>query len=198
MNINNLITKYGEIGKLNENNIYMVIDEDRISSYKTEPGFKVYSGLRTCSIIIREAMANTDIVTIGNVEFRIFESAAIRKKGIQVYSEALVFQDDFVHEINIYKETLKTQGINLPEVSTQAPFTYKARVNTLTEQESLTYLRYGDKVPTHKFTIMPESSKPVEYTDVIKWGSRNFEVMGTQNIDEAGRFIVIDAVEGLE
>lgn len=198
MKLNELIQKYGEVGQLNGAAVYLVVIEDRISSYKQEVSFQVFTGLRTCDIMVREVIADTDIITIQGIDFRVFQTGAIRKKGIQVYSEATVFEDDFNHDINIYKETLKTRGINLPQVSAQAPFTYKARIKTLTEQESLTYLRYGDKTPTHTFTIMPLSSKPVEYTDMIKWGTRSFEVMGTQNIDEAGRYIMIDTVEGLE
>ena len=198
MKLNSLILKYGERGQLNGNLVSMVIMEDRTSSYKTEAGFKEFTGLRTCTVLIREVLQDTDILTIQGVQFRVFETEAIRKKGVQVYSEAIVFQDDFSHDINIYKETLSISGVNLPKTSTAAPFTYKARVTTLTDQEILTYLRYGSKSPTHTFTIIPESTKPIEVTDVIKWGSRDFEVLGTQNIDEAGRYLIIDAQEGLD
>lgn len=196
--LNALILKYGEVVSINGNATKAVIDQDRTSSYKTEAGFSLFTGLRTATILIREVLQDTDIIKIQGTNFRVFKTEAIRKKARQIYSEALVFEDDFVHNIKIFKEFLDTVGVNLPKQGSTAPLNFKARLRTLTDNEALTYARYGRKVPSHVFTILAPTTDVIVSTDKILFGTRNFEVLGIQNVDEAGRFLILDAIENLK
>lgn len=196
--INTLILKYGEVVSVNGNATKAVVDEDRTSSYKQEAGFQVFTGLRTCTLLIREVLHDTDIIKVQGVDFRVFETEAIRKKGTQVYSEAIVFEDDFKHDIKIFKEFLETKGVNLPKQGTETSLDFKARVRTFTGNESLSYARYGKSIPSHAFTISPAETNKIVPTDKILFGTRNFEILGIQNIDEAGRYLILDAVENLK
>lgn len=196
--INTLILKYGEVVSVNGNATKAVVDEDRTSSYKSEAGFSVFTGLRTCTLLIREVLHDTDIIKVQGVDFRVFKTEAIRKKGTQVYSESLIFEDDFKHDIKIFKEFLETKGVNLPKQGTATSLDFKARIRTLTGNESLSYARYGKSIPSHAFTISPAGTNKIVPTDKILFGTRNFEILGIQNIDEAGRYLILDAVENLK
>lgn len=195
MNINSLISKYGESATLNEISVSAFVDEDKLIGYKNHTGFKEYTGLNLLLVLIKEAINFNDVFVMNGVEYLVFESKEIRKSGVRIYSDVVFFENDFVNDIKIYTQELNLQGCNLPA---RNPFSYKevkARVKTVKPNEYLQYAMYGQKKPTHVISMLVEDG--VEVTDLIEWGDRKFEVLNSENVDEQDRILIINTVEVL-
>lgn len=196
MNINSLINKHGEPGQHNDVDISVFVDEQRLSSYKKETGFKDFTGIMLCVVLVKEQVLDTDIFLINNSKYRVFQSKEIRKNGVRIYSDVLLFKDDFVHDIEIFKQSLNSKGCNLPSIKDGQPVILKGRIKTTKHNEYLQYAMHSDKTPTHVISVLFDDSD-IEITDLIKWGDRSFEVLGSENINEQNRILVINVIEVL-
>ena len=196
MNINSLINKHGETGQRNNVDISVFVDEERLSSYKKETGFKDFTGIMLSAVLVKEQVLDTDIFSINGSQYRVFQSKEIRKNGVRIYSDALLFKDDFIHDIEILKQSLNSKGCNLPSIGESEPIVLKGRIKTTKHNEYLQYAMHSDKTPTHIISVLFDGSD-IEITDLIKWGDRSFEVLGSENINEQNRILVINVVEVL-
>lgn len=195
MNINYLIRKYGESGTLNGSPVSVYVDEERLSYYKKETDFRDHTGITLCLALIREAVGVDDKLVIGGISYYVFKSFETRKKGVRVYSEALLFKDDFIHDIDIYNQNMTLRNCNLPVKDDDPYTTRKARINTVSIDKYLNYSYHNDKTPTHIFTLLNEDGLSIN--NIIKWGTRTFEVLGSEDVDEQGRIINIHVIEVL-
>lgn len=196
MNINSLIHKYGETGQHNGANLSVFVDEERLSFYKKEPGFKSFTGIRLCAVLIKEQVLDTDIFLINNLKYRVFKSKEIRKNGVRIYSDALLFEDDFIHELEIFKQSLDNKCFNLPSIKAGQAIRLKGSIMTTRHNEYLQYALHSNKTPTHTISVLFDGSD-IQITDLIKWGSRSFEILGFENINEQNRILVISVIEVL-
>ena len=195
MNINSLINKYGESATLNGVDVFVFIDEERLSTYKKQSKFDEYTGLTMCAVLLKEQVLDSDIFSIKGLQYRVFESKEIRKNGVRVYSDALLFKDDFIHDVKIYTQSMNLKGCNLPVLAGVPYKEVKARIKTVKSQDYLQYSLHTSKVPTHVISMMFEDG--VGVTDLIEWGDRKFEVLSSENIDEQDRILVINVIEVL-
>ncbi|NYT46362.1 MAG: hypothetical protein H0A75_00190 [Candidatus Methanofishera endochildressiae] len=100
---------------------------------------KFYTGIQLCSVSTHEAVLPTDIFTIGTRKYRVLVTDIIRSEDKDVYSSSVIFEDDFTHDISIYRQSLKTAGVNLPSIAASVIATLKARVQTTPYAESNNY-----------------------------------------------------------
>lgn len=195
MNINSLINKYGETATLNEVDISVFVDEDKLIGYKSHTDFKEYTGLNIILVLIKEDVNFNDVFVINEIEYLVFESKEIRKSGVRIYSDVVLFKNDFVNDIKIYTQSLNTKGCNLPSLAEEPYKEIKARVKTVKPNDYLQYAMYGQKTPTHVISMLFEDG--VNVTDLIEWGSRKFEVLNSENVDEQDRILIVNTVEVL-
>jgi hypothetical protein len=195
MNINSLIAKYGEPATLNGVSIYAFVDEDKLLGYLGHIGFKEYTGLKMASVLIKEAINFNDVFVMNGIEYLVFESKEIRKSGIRIYSDVVFFENDFVNDVKIYTQSLNLKGCNLPSMADIPYKEVKARVKTVKPSDYLQYAMHGEKTPTHVISILFEDG--VGVTDMIEWGSRSFEVLNSENVDEQDRILIVNTVEVL-
>ena len=190
MNTDTLINKYGETGQRNNLDISIFVAGEKLSSYKKETGITLFA------ILIKEAILDTDIFLINGSQYRVFQSKEIRKNGKRIYSDALLFKDDFIHDIEILKQSLNTKGCNLPSIGDANSIILKGRIKTIKHSEYLQYAMHSNKTPTHVISVLFDGSN-IEITDLIKWGDRSFEILGSENINEQNRILLLNVVEVL-
>lgn len=195
MNINSLINKYGEPATLNNVSIFAFVDEDKLLGYKEHTGFKEYTGLNLLLVLIKEAINFNDIFVMNGIEYLVFESKEIRKSGVQIYSDVVFFENDFVNDIKIYTQSMNLKGCNLPTLADLPYKEVKARVKTVKPNDYLQFALHGEKIPTHIVSILFEDG--VGVADLIEWGDRKFEVLNSENVDEQDRILVVNTVEVL-
>jgi SPP1 family predicted phage head-tail adaptor len=195
VNINSLIKKHGENAKKNGVDIKLFSDVESISQYESPPKFRDYTGIRMFAVLIREEVAIDDVFLSRGKTFSVFKSSEIRHKGKRIYSDALLFEDDFNQDISIFNQSLQSSGCNLPSVNATANITTKARIKTINDPDYLQLSLRGGKRVTHNITIKYQSG--VEKADLIKWGNRAFEILAIDNINEQNRLLVISVIEVL-
>lgn len=195
MKINSLINKYGEPATLNNLAIFAFVDEDKLIGYKKHIGFEGYTGLNLLLVLIKEAVNFNDIFVMNGIEYLVFESKEIRKSGIRIYSDVVLFKNDFVNDIKIYTQSMNLKGCNLPTLADLPYKEVKARVKTVKPNDYLQYALHGQKTPTHVISILFEDG--VGVADLIEWGERKFEVLNSENVDEQDRILIVNTVEVL-
>jgi len=112
-----------------------------------------------------------------------------------VYSDVVLFKNDFVHDVKIYTQSMNLKGCNLPSLANEPYKEVKARIKTVKPQDYLQYSLHADKVPTHVISMLFEDG--VGVTDLVEWGERKFEVLNSENVDEQDRILVINVIEVL-
>ena len=195
MGINSLISKYGEPATLNGVDVFAFVDEDRLSDYKKHVGFGEYTGLNICLVLLKEAVSLDDVFVMNGVDYRVFESKEIRKNGVRVYSDVVLFKNDFINDVRIYTQSISLKGCNLPTLADIPYKEVKARIKTVKPKDYTQYAMHGEKTPTHVITMMFDDG--VGVTDFIEWGVRGFEVLNSEDVDEQGRLLVVNVVEVL-
>lgn len=195
MDINSLISKYGEPATLNGVGVFVFVDEDKLTVYKKHVGFGEYTGLGICLVLLKEAVSFNDVFVVNGVDYRVFESKEIRKNGVRVYSDVVLFKNDFVHDVRIYTQSMSLKGCNLPTLAGMPYKKVKARIKTVKPKDYVQYSMHGQKTPTHVVSMMFKDG--VGVTDLIKWGDRAFEVLNSEDVDEQGRILVVNVVEVL-
>lgn len=196
MNYRQMIKKYGESATLNGVDVYVLIDEEKTSTYKKEPGFKAFTGSKMCKVLIASTITeHSDRIVIAGVDYRVFQAKGIKQRGKIAYTEATLFENDFTHDAKIYAQVVSLKGLNLPS-KTETPYKIvKARLKTAKATDYTEYAFYGGKIPTHIISVMYEDGLKVG--DLVSIGARSFEVLGTENIDERDVILVIDVIEVL-
>jgi len=189
-----LISKYGEDAKKNDTNIRVFIDDMSSSIHQKFPSLSFYTGIRICEILVKDVISPTDMITLNNRHYRVLKTDEVRVKGKTEYCDVILFEDDFRHSITIHKQQLLQSGLNLPSVTDGAIVSLSARVETASRDELLQYTGRSGVVATHTFTILYKDFN-LQVEDVIKMGSRSFEVLGFENVDEQNRLLVISAIE---
>ena len=196
MNVNTLINKYGERGEQNGVPICIFIDSEKTTFYQREKLFKKFSGLGAVCAFVKERVEESDRFKIGDADYLVLSSMECKKSGARIYSDLVLFKDDFDKEIQIFKQALSRQGCNLPSIVNEAPVTLMARVKTAKHNDYLEYAMHSERKPTHVISVQYRDLD-IQLTDLIKWGDRSFEVLGAENIDELNRLIYITCIEVL-
>lgn len=191
--INTLIDKYGTEVKVNDEKSKAFIDEQQSSRYKKS---KLYSSLNTCVVLTKEVIEQDAKLEILGKNFLVLETIDIPIIGNEVqYCETGLFEDDFIHELKFYKQSVGMKGCNLPSSKSEPYSTYKARIRTKKASDYIQLSLQGAKVPTHTFTIMYEEG--VATSDLLHWGDRRFEILSIENIDEQNIFLEMSCIEVL-
>ena len=196
MNINSLIRKHGEPAKQNGQNIHVFLNGERLSSYRAITGFKEYTGMRTLAVLIKQEARDDDVYVVNGRNWLVFEAQEVRHKGKRVYSDVVLFEDDFTHEITLFDQEMKKHGCNLPSRKEEPKVTAMARLKTVKASEFLQMAMHHDgKPPTHVFTT--KYTEGFKSRDVIAWGERAFEVLSVENVNEQDRLLSITTIEVL-
>lgn len=191
-----LINKYGEDAKRNAADVRVFIEDDMSAMHERFPALPFYTGIRLCNIFIKDRVDVTDLMTVDRKHYRVLKSEEVRVKGKTEYSDVMLFEDDFTHAITIHKQHLIQNGLNLPSVAEGAIIGVSARIETASRDELLQYTGRNGMVATHTFTIIYRNFD-LQGEDLIKFGSRSFEVLGFENVDEQNRLLVISTIEVL-
>lgn len=193
-----LIKKYGTRIKRNGVDVVVFFDEEKASSFKKAQNFKQYTGFKISVLLMKGKAQATDVFNYDGKDYRVFEAKTISSKGTDEYTEAVVFQDDFNHDLKIYDQAMGRNGLSLPIVSQgdDSFISVKARIATATPNDYKNLAFHGGKVPSHIFTLISTEQKP-KVSDLIKWGDRRFEILSVEELNEAGVLIVIEAIEVL-
>jgi len=195
MNVLSLIRKYGSLVTMNGVADTAFMDEGKASSLKKTKAFKGYTGLRVEVLLMNKAVSHDAAFIIDGIDFLVLETKPVHRNGKVIYSETVLVQDDFVNDIQIHVQSLAMEGCNLPSVE-QVPYkTAKARIKTVKYHEVIQYSLQGAKPPTHVFTVFYQSG--VATSDLIKWGTRSFEVLSVENVDEQDIFLEMSCIEVL-
>lgn len=191
--INVLIDEYGTDIKINDTNTVAFLDVQQASRYKRS---KLYSSFNTCVILTKEIVGQDDKLLIDGKDYLVLETIDIPKINDEVqYCETGLFEDDFVHTVQFYNQSLSMSGCNLPSANDTPYSEYKARIRTKKPTDYLQYSLQGQKVSTHTITIFYQDG--VSASDLIHWGDRRFEVLFMENIDEKNVFLEISCLEVL-
>jgi len=193
MNLTNLISKYGTKITLDNQNVKAFLDSEKSSMYKKH---KFLSSFNVEVILTDREVSLESTATIKGKNYKVLEildTPTIKDKLI--YSEVSFYEDDFIHDIEFYKQKLSTTGCNLPTETQQSYTTAKARIKTKKPNDYLQYALQGAKVPTHTITIRYDES--VNASDVIHYGDRRFEILTLENIDELNIFLELNCIEVL-
>jgi len=192
-NVNTLIDKYGNDIIIDTKSVRAFLDEQKSTRYKKS---KLYSSFNTCVILTKDIVPQTADLTIDGKNYLVLETIeAPVTNGKVYYCETGLFENDFIHDIQMYNQSINMSGCNLPS-ATNVPYnSYKAQIRTKKPNDYLQYSLQGAKVPTHTITIFYQNG--VSASDLIKWGSRSFEVLTMENIDETDTFLEMNCIEVL-
>lgn len=192
-NINYLIDKYGTDIKVDTIDKRAFLDEQKSSRYKKS---KLFSSLNTCVILTKQIIEQEAKLEILGKNYLVLETIDVPMVNDEVqYCETGLFEDDFIHTMNFYQQSLNMSGCNLPSAEETPYSTYKARIRTKKPNDYLQYSLQGNKVPTHTITILYQDG--VSASDLIHWGDRRFEIISIENIDEQNIFLEINCIEVL-
>lgn len=195
MNVVSLIRKYGRAVTIDGAADIAFLDEGKASSLKKTKAFNGYTGLRVEVALMDKAVSDDAAFVIDGVNFLVLETKPVHKGEKVIYSETVLVQDDFIHSVEVHSQALTIDGCNLPSVK-QAPFiAIQARIKTIKYHEAIQYSLQGAKPPTHAFTARWVAG--ISASDLIKWGSRSFEILSVENVDEQDRFIEMNCIEVL-
>ena len=195
MRINGLIAKHGEKISHNGTVIFGYVDDDRLSGYKKLRGNKEHTSYAALMILVLSKVDIDDSFEVQGKAYRVFERAEVRIKNEVIYTEVVLFDDDFDREVQLFARSIELSGVNLPSLSEEAYTTAFARIKSVRAEDFLQYLGQTGKTPTHKFTLL--YAEGVEKTNIIQWGARKFEVLGVENLNERNRLIILTTIEVL-
>jgi|LGOV01.1.fsa_nt_gb hypothetical protein len=189
-----LIRKYGEPILIDTIDTKAYFEESRKSYY-----FKksvVYTSFDVEVIHTLEEILLDDVLVLKGEDFGVLETKPVFTSGKLSYVETVAYKDDFDKDILIKKQSINTTGCNLPNVSTDAPISAKARIKTVKPTEYLQYALQGAKVPTH--IIVLKHIDGIGTSDSIEWGARGFEVLTIENINETDTLLAFNCIEVLQ
>lgn len=195
--INSLIDKYGtDIIVSSGETIKAYLDSQKISEFRKTNKFKLSSYLDVTVVITKEVLTSEDTYSIRGKSYRWLETLDAPTVNDNVYyCETALFEDEFINDIKLYKQSLGMSGCNLPSVEDIGYSSHKALIRTKKANDYLNYSLQGNKPITHEIVIFFD--RDVTVSDLIVWGDRSFEIVALENIDEEDKFIVMSCIEVL-
>jgi len=184
--INSLIDKYGVEIFINDTKTKAFIDDTKKSYLK---GYKEYTDFEVLTVMAKEDISLDDVLKIDDKVYYVFEVVAQPRTSMIYYTEAVVYKDDFTHDIELY-DTEPTQNCAIEGVGKLLD-TLKVSIKTKSVTDDI--LMYSGKAVTHIFTCRYKelTSRP----KLIKWAGRSFEVLSVVNKDEENKFLSFECVE---
>jgi len=192
--INSLIDKYGQSVTIDGVETKAYNDNSRISRFRKTS--KVSSFLEVRIFFTKDEIAENAVCVINAQEYLYLETIDIAVVfGKNVYYETALFKNEFVNDIKLYKQSLNMSGCNLPSVNSIEYSSHKAIIRTKKANDYINYSMQGNKLITHEIVIFYADG--VSATDLVEWGSRRFEIISMENIDEENKFLVLNVLEVL-
>ena len=192
--INSLIDKYGQTVTIDGVEKKAYNDSTKLSRFRKLDKLSSFLDVRV--LFTKEEIVENAICIINGEEYLYLETLDIAVVfGKNIYYETALFKNEFVNDIRLNKQSLNMNGCNLPIVDSLAYSTHKAIIRTKKANDYINYSMHGDKVATHEIVIFYIGG--VSATDLVEWGSRRFEIISMENIDEESKFLVLNVIEVL-
>ena len=192
--INSLIDKYGQTITIDGLERKAYNDSTKINRFRKLN--KISSFLEIRILFTKEEIAENAVCVLNAQEYLYLETLDIAVVfGKNVYYETALFKNEFVNDIKLYKQSLNMNGCNLPSVNSTEYSSHKAIIRTKKANDYINYSMQGNKVITHEIVIFYYDG--VRATDLVEWGSRRFEIINMENIDEESKFLVLNVIEVL-
>ena len=192
--INSLIDKYGQTITVDGIERKAYNDSTKINRFRKLN--KISSFLEIRILFTKEEIAENAVCVLNAREYLYLETLDIAVVfGKSVYYETALFKNEFVNDIKLYKQSLNMNGCNLPSVNSTEYSSHKAIIRTKKANDYINYSMQGNKVITHEIVIFHYDG--VRATDLVEWGSRRFEIINMENIDEESKFLVLNVIEVL-
>ncbi len=190
------VLKFGQTIKQNGNEITAVLVRNRKFQFnKSVREFKTdqYTGHSSQRILLIEDVKEKDIFTIEDKEYRVLNWETIGVKNKNYYNRADLFEDDFVNEVNFYRQKISLKDINLPELSSLSYLTTRARIETIKPIGYLNIGMYSDENITHVISLI-YNEEIINKNDQIIWNNKSFEIVNWINENEQNRILKINCI----
>ena len=192
--INSLIDKYGQSVTIDGVEKKAYNDSTKLARFRKAN--KISSFLEVRVLFTKEEIAENAVCVLNAQEYLYLETLYIAVVfGKNVYYETALFKNEFVNDIKLYKQSLNMNGCNLPSANSIEYSSHKAIIRTKKANDYINYSMQGNKVITHEIVIFYAGG--VSATDLVEWGSRRFEIISMENIDEDSKFLVLNVIEVL-
>ena len=187
-----LINKYGE---------KITIDNVKTKAYFEEVAktyyLKKYARFTSFDIEVIHTIKEVSldaVLKIRNKDYLVLDSKPVRTSGKISYSETVLFEDDFTNDITIAKLESSIAGCNIPKTSQNGIISTKARITTVKPIKTLELSAQG-KAPTHIFLL--KYIDGIKANSIVSMGTRKFEIITIENIDEKNKLLEINTIEVL-
>lgn len=189
MNLNYLIDKYGTLVYQNENKTKWFLDDVDKSYLNIK--IKRYSSIDYKKILLKNAIEPDDVFKDSKEnEYLVFDIKEIYKKENLIYSEAVVFKNDFDKEITIIDYNTIRAVSGTPKED-RIILATKARIKELSPSDPLSIPTYPDGAQiTHLISIFYDAKIKEIRNLIIKWDSKEFEVKKIENVNNMNKILV--------
>ncbi len=196
--LNSLIKKYGQVIQQNQTPVYAILNKNETIPFKTGFFHKAlldnYTGSKRIEILIREDLDEKDIFDVEGKQYRVWNHQKIKDGNNTIYNKAVIYEDDFTHNVNFYKQEILKTGCNLPSQAKLSYLTALAKIETVNENNYLQLGMYADDTTTHIFSLL-YNEEIINRMDQIAWDDRRFQINSWINIDEKNRILKINTIE---
>lgn len=200
--LSDMIKEFGQKIKLNEDFVYAYIDNDHkipFSKATNEVKVKNYTGFNSIGILLRNKLKEDDLLEINEKNYRVWAFEDIIVDGSRIYTDAIIYENDFIHDLVFYDQYLEKTACNSTMQKSISYYETKARLETLSENSYLEQAYYSDEIDTHVFTILyPDSTIKFKKNDEIRFDNRFFKINGFININEQNKLLRISTEENIK
>jgi hypothetical protein len=156
-----------------------------------------YTGTDMFRIILDDPVDWDDSFSIDAKRYRIFSINSIWNGGVIAYSEVTLFEDDFTHEMTVQSQARGLSGVNLAILDGNTK-TFNARIASISDTGRLQVALHNDKPMSHVVTATYSTTvASIQVEDMLKSGSRSYEVLGIEDVNDAHRLVKLSVIEVL-
>ncbi len=201
--VRGMFDRHGERGSHNGHSTIFHVEEDNLT-FDNKTKYIEYSGIRFMELFMLEDINYSDVINVRGQDYFVFKRDAVWHKGERVYTEVIIYENDFNHNLQFFKHSQDGEiGIqNKPTIKGESYLSIEGRVKTAYGRGRLEFSFNSDEQITHYITVrtvgldisLADISK-IEVRDLIRTDNKDYEIINIENINENNRLIFLSCVQ---